>query len=269
MRENFDNAFKFICFSEAGPNETKWTHTVAGDPGGLTIYGITAESWPKEVAAMSKMSQMEARAYARQFYLSQYWTVLDCDSLPFGMDVVIFDIGVNQGAAKAREIQKKAYNWQDALILRSDKWDDLDTLYNRFGKGWSKRMSSLRDYITSRFTVLEWDRKELISAYPELTESPVVVKESYEEVFTAKEVEGWNTFKKLKWLFKGKTILKEAKMKPGVHTSELWVAVVAAGVVFCNKYLGWGLSETDVITFLTPIMGYIVNRMAVKLKNGG
>jgi len=35
------------------------------------------------------------------------------------------------------------------------------------------------------------------------------------------------------------------------------LAVVAAVVVFGNKFWGWGLSEQDVWTVLTPILAYI------------
>ena len=35
------------------------------------------------------------------------------------------------------------------------------------------------------------------------------------------------------------------------------LAIVAATVVFGNKFWGWGLSEQDVWTVLTPILAYI------------
>jgi len=70
----------------------------------------------------------------------------------------------------------------------------------------------------------------------------------------------------IKSLFKFKKVKEGMTMKEGVKTSELWVAIGAALVVFCNSYFGWSLDSEQVMQFLAPIMAYLLGRTAVKLK---
>ena len=153
MNENIDIALKFTLapFIEGGyvndPN----------DPGGETKYGICKRDHP--TVDIKNLTIDGAKA----IYRSEYWNTAGCDNIPFPMDIVAFDIAVNQGVGRAKEVYANAANWEDALILRLDRWDDLKKLFARYGTGWAKRLVSLRDYIISDFTVFEHDRKELVS----------------------------------------------------------------------------------------------------------
>jgi lysozyme family protein len=113
---------------------------------------------------MKRMTREGAKDYASKIYKKQYWDVVGGDDLvPSPLDLVLFDISVNQGTDLALEIGAMAYDWRDAIILRSDSYDDKK-IYGTYGKGWNKRIVSLRDYIITNYQVLEWDRKELLRA---------------------------------------------------------------------------------------------------------
>lgn len=151
MKENLRNALKFTLFYEGGYSNDP------NDPGGETKYGICKRDHPAVDIKNLTVNQAEA------IYRTDYWVPAGCDDIPDPLDMVIFDIAVNQGVGRAKEIFANTDNWQDALILRLDKWDDLDKLFARYGKGWSRRLVSLRDYIISNFTILEADHKALVS----------------------------------------------------------------------------------------------------------
>lgn len=157
MRSNYLKAVKFVLSAEG-----YWS-CVKNDPGRLTIWGVSSQYWPDEVAKMKCMSKEESRRHAEDFYFEQYWLPIKGDILPGDMDIVLFDCAVNQGVHTAKDISAYAKDWRDAIILRMDKYDNL-TLFNRFGRGWAKRLVSLRDYIASNYEVLEWDRKKLVKA---------------------------------------------------------------------------------------------------------
>jgi lysozyme family protein len=170
MKENFDNAMKFVLWAEGYKSEDP------NDPGGKTILGYCERDHPKEVALMWDMPRAQAGEYVKPLYLRDYWIPAGCDKIGSPLDIVIMDIAVNQGVSRAKTVATCAANWWDALILRSDLYDDLN-LYSQFGKGWNKRrVVALRDYITSDYTVLEDDRKALLSAEKEIKDIPLPVE---------------------------------------------------------------------------------------------
>lgn len=93
--DRFDHCFQIVIGTEGGyvndPN----------DPGGETIYGITrrdhADLW---VLGRPTLEQ------AKQRYREQYWERAGCHKLPAPWDLLVFDMGVNQGNLPAvRTIQ--------------------------------------------------------------------------------------------------------------------------------------------------------------------
>lgn len=152
MKESWDSALKFVMFWEGGyvndPN----------DPGGETKYGISKRAYPN-----LDIKNLDVGT-AETIYKSDYWNVCHCDSIPHPMDIVVFNIAVNQGSTMALKIYSYAADWRDALLLSQDRYDDLKG-FKYFGRGWSRRVVSLRDYIASNFTILEMDRKEFVVAF--------------------------------------------------------------------------------------------------------
>jgi len=58
----------------------------------------------------------------------------------------------------------------------------------------------------------------------------------------------------------------KVELKNGFKTSEFWVTIVTALVVFLNNKIGIGLSEGDVKSLVTVVLGYVASRAAAKLK---
>lgn len=137
MKVTFDKAFEFAMLWE------RYLSNVPGDPGGLTIWGIASRYWPTEVAAMQAMSKDASRNYAKSFYLREFWSKLSCDELPYPLDMVVFDTGVNCGVSRAQRFLSETTDWIDYLMLRlnfynSSSREDLDD-------GWMNRIHGLDD----------------------------------------------------------------------------------------------------------------------------
>src|SRR5687768_4378075 len=82
------------------------------DPGGATNYGITIadvrkyvkkDATPEDVRSLTK-------AQAIEIYTSKYWKTnyYDCDTLDSGVDLAVFDFGVNSGPSRAKKFLDKA-----------------------------------------------------------------------------------------------------------------------------------------------------------------
>ena len=157
MKENFEIAIRFVLFWE------RYISANPHDPGGLTIWGICARDYPDEVRKMRDMPPVESKEYTKEFYRKKFWNAINADTLPALIDIALFDTAINQGIGRAKEIASAAHDWRDVIILRLDKYDDIKG-FSAFGKGWCKRLVSLRDYIASGYKILEWDREELVKA---------------------------------------------------------------------------------------------------------
>jgi len=157
MKESFAPAIEFCLHWEG------WRTDDPNDAGKLTIWGITQRDWPGVVDSLKAKSREESREAAKEFYRNNYWNVCGCDALPLNLDIVVFDAAVNQGTGWGNRIAAAAQDWKDALILRLDRYDDLRP-FDRYGRGWCKRLVALRDYIISGYEVLDWDGEGLLIA---------------------------------------------------------------------------------------------------------
>lgn len=140
------------------------------DPGGATNFGITH----KTLAAwreVDKCTRDEVRTLqideAKEIYRAQYWNALNCDNLPVGVDLVVFDFGVNAGVGRSsRMLQDVVAVEQDGQVgpitvgaaNRVDPefvittFSDKRLAYYRqlrhwdtFGRGWTRRTTETRD----------------------------------------------------------------------------------------------------------------------------
>lgn len=155
MRDNFQTCLDHVLRHEGGyvnhPN----------DPGGETNFGISKRSYPNEnIRGMTKKR-------AGEIYKRDYWDAVRGDDLPYGLDLVAFDAAVNSGVSRgAKWVQGAVGAQQDgkigpATLLRVSKVDTraaitaactrrmdfLRTLgtWNDFGKGWTRRVSDVKD----------------------------------------------------------------------------------------------------------------------------
>lgn len=133
------------------------------DPGGATNLGITIgtlRDWRGEEVTVEDVRNL-TREEAREIYRVRYWNPLNCDALPPGVDLVVYDFGVNAGPVRAAKMLQKLVGAKDdgaigAVTLaavgtrdvadlirafsaqRLEYYRALDT-WETFGKGWTNR----------------------------------------------------------------------------------------------------------------------------------
>lgn len=136
------------------------------DPGGATMKGVTLAVYRKYRPGASKA---DLRAISdkeiQNIYRDGYWTPVRGDDLPYGVDLVVFDFGVNSGPSRAAKyLQSVAGVAQDGKIgsgtvkavngmvgktviqkfcaKRLGFVQGLST-FKVFGKGWSRRIADV------------------------------------------------------------------------------------------------------------------------------
>jgi len=151
MKYNRDLAIDAVLAHEGGyvddPN----------DPGGATKYGISNRVYSD--VDISKLTKDDAR----DIYLNDYWHKMRCDELPSGLDLLVFDAAVNQGAGTAAIMLQQAIGARvDGIIgprtmdraqlgnpepairelvaLRGVRYGNTAT-FPRFGLGWMRRLA--------------------------------------------------------------------------------------------------------------------------------
>ncbi len=162
MKSTFKHALAHVLKHEGGYVD----HPL--DPGGATNLGITRRTL--EQALGRSVSKAEVRALdmktAGTIYRRNYWDELACDVMPVGLDLALFDCGVNQGVARARRLLQQALGVRadgiigpitltaakraDPLSLLSEfmarrmrAYGGLTRLFGTFGLGWSRRLMSV------------------------------------------------------------------------------------------------------------------------------
>ena len=158
MQANYDKCLETILHHEGGyVNHPK-------DPGGETNLGVTKRVY-LEHGGTKDMKDLLVEDVA-PIYKKGYWDKMKGDELPNGLDLCVFDFGVNAGPgrsakylqtmigtvadggigpntlAKLREyveetgLAKAIDNFQEA---RQDYYEKLST-FATFGKGWTRRV---------------------------------------------------------------------------------------------------------------------------------
>lgn len=137
------------------------------DPGGATNLGVTLKTWAAWVGRDVAKAEIKALTVAdvAPLYRARYWRATSCDSLPPGVDYMVFDLAVNSGPGRAgRFLQMAVGAKADGDIgpatlakvstrppkeivramdaLRGDFYRDQPT-FPTFGKGWLSRLASV------------------------------------------------------------------------------------------------------------------------------
>lgn len=137
------------------------------DPGGITNMGVTKrvyEEWVGHEVSEQDMRDLDEDD-VRPIYQKNYWDRIKGDKLPSGLDLCVFDFGVNAGTGRAAKyLQKmigttvdggigpntlkavKAYVKENGLVEtikkyqanRQDYYESLST-FETFGRGWTVR----------------------------------------------------------------------------------------------------------------------------------
>jgi len=139
------------------------------DPGGATNMGIThgtLAAWRGAPVSREDVQNL-TREEAREIYRTQYWNALSCDALPVGVDLVVFDFGVNAGVSRSAKLLQRLVHVDpdgevgpitvgaaraiDATHVingfsdgRMDHYRALKT-WERFRNGWTRRVTDTRE----------------------------------------------------------------------------------------------------------------------------
>ena len=167
MRCNFD-----ACFTELLKHEGGYVNHPA-DPGGRTNLGVTQRVYEEWVGypVSEKIMRGLTPDHVRALYKVKYWDRVKGDELPDGLDLCVFDFGVNAGPSRAkRYLQMLVGAKPDGIIgpntmqALKDKasavgakelirgYSDLRHQYYRklrhfktFGRGWTRRVNEVQE----------------------------------------------------------------------------------------------------------------------------
>jgi lysozyme family protein len=165
--DSFDICLAFTLKAEGGFVDNP------ADPGGATNMGITLATyrqWSDDpdlgVLQVKDMTERTARA----IYRSLYWNPLRADALPAGVDLSVFDMGVNAGIWRSARLLQRALGFTGeevdgsvgpetlAAAAKADVRSLIDDLAERqsayyrslgdfaiFGEGWLRRTEERRN----------------------------------------------------------------------------------------------------------------------------
>jgi lysozyme family protein len=153
MADAFDACLAFTLREEGGYEDDP------ADPGGATNMGITLATfrqWSDNPALGPVQVRDMTERTARAIYRSLYWNPLRADALPPGVDLSVFDMGVNAGIwASARLLQRTVGftgNEVDGCIgpetLEAAARSDARTLVNDLAEQQAAYYRSLSDFPT-------------------------------------------------------------------------------------------------------------------------
>jgi lysozyme family protein len=162
VRSNWDKAFKQVIVYEGGyVNHPK-------DPGGPTNLGITQQTLSSYLGRKASIADVKAltKAKVQPIYKKRFWDVLRCDELPGGVDLAVYDFGVNSGTSRAaRYLQSVVGVPQDGqigpqTIAACNRYSAQEVvkklvakrrgflmglkIWKTFGVGWNRRLVSVQ-----------------------------------------------------------------------------------------------------------------------------
>ena len=157
-QENWEKCLEAILHHEGGyVNHPK-------DPGGETNLGVTKRVY-EEWGGTKDMKDLEVED-VEPIYKKNYWDRVKAESLPGGLDLCVFDFGVNAGTGRAAKylqtmigtvadggigpntlkavgnyvesegVEQTIKNYQAA---RQEYYESLST-FETFGRGWTRRV---------------------------------------------------------------------------------------------------------------------------------
>ena len=167
MQANYDKCLETILHHEGGyVNHPK-------DPGGETNLGVTKRVY-LEHGGQKDMKDLTVEDVA-PIYEKNYWGRMKCDDIPAGLDLCVFDFGVNAGTGRsakylqtmigtvadggigpntlraldsyvdANGIEGAIKNFQEA---RQGYYESLST-FETFGRGWTRRVDETTELALS------------------------------------------------------------------------------------------------------------------------
>ncbi|MGP9822586.1 glycoside hydrolase family 108 protein [Salinarimonas sp. NSM] len=113
------------------------------DPGGATNMGITLSTlrdWRKDPSLGPDDVKALTETEAKAIYRASYWNPMQCDGLPAGVDLSVFDFGVNAGPSRSvKLLESLVGTTQDGVMgpqtLAATAAQDAPDLIRRFADG--------------------------------------------------------------------------------------------------------------------------------------
>ena len=151
----FERAVDFVLAHEGGYSDDP------ADTGGATKYGISRKSYPDlDIQGLTKEAAMV-------ILRRDYWDKCRCGEMPNGLDLLVFEAAVNQGAfAAAKMLQTVLQVPQDGIVgaitlhaannalhIKNDYLAQRMYQYAlvpqvlRFGRGWYRRLADCAEII--------------------------------------------------------------------------------------------------------------------------
>jgi lysozyme family protein len=140
MQSNFAQALAFTLEFEGGYCDNPH------DSGGPTCHGITLATFSRELGRPASASELRniSPATVASIYRKKFWTVANCDAMPAGVDLMLFDVAANNGPGRAIQWKSQTNGLRPAdRIERLDElrlgfWKRL-AIWVYFGRGWARR----------------------------------------------------------------------------------------------------------------------------------
>jgi lysozyme family protein len=167
MEDRFGICLAFTLRAEGGYVDDP------ADPGGATNMGITLATY-REWSDDPRLGDLQVKDMTQKtagaIYRSLYWNQLRADALPPGVDLSVFDMGVNAGIWRSARLLQRALGFTGEevdgsigpeTLVAADRFDartlvsnlaDRQAAYYRslanfsiFGSGWLRRTKTRRD----------------------------------------------------------------------------------------------------------------------------
>ena len=118
------------------------------DPGGPTMRGIIQreyDAWRKKHGKRPRPVRQIDDEELRTIYRTEYWDTMNCDELPAGFDLCVFDGAVNSGVGRASQwlLANPTHDIDAYCNTRLEYLQRLGRLWRVFGVGWSRRVASI------------------------------------------------------------------------------------------------------------------------------
>ncbi len=166
MQSSYDRALAAVLKHEGGYVDHP------KDPGGATNKGITIATFRRFIKPKGTKADLKALTteQAGVVYRHEYWDKVSGGVLPAGVDFAVFDFAVNSGPSRAiKFLQKVVGVEQDGkigpktleavssmpplkiitdLCVNRLRWLGSLKTFDTFGKGWTRRVSEVRELAT-------------------------------------------------------------------------------------------------------------------------
>jgi lysozyme family protein len=164
MKKNYNICLDIILWNEGGYSDHP------EDNGGATNYGISQQTLKRILGREVTKEEVKdlSMTMVEEIYEDYYWHPINGNNLPAGIDILVFDAGVNIGVRQATRILQRilpgvkvdgyigpktidAVYEADAKELineyseRRSKYYQSLSDYGTFGNGWENRNNRIRE----------------------------------------------------------------------------------------------------------------------------